>query len=143
MISRCYNPKDNAYKYYGDRNIQVCDEWKNSFESFFQWAINNGWQKELTLDRRENNHGYHPLNCRFVTMQVQAENKKRTIFVSHNGLVKTVAQAAKDKGIHPGMIYHRIKKGVSGETALLSVSERRKQKKDLLELIASKGWLKI
>lgn len=56
---------------YVNRGIEVCDEWQSDFESFHSWAINNGAARELTLDRIDNDKGYSPLNCRWVTQKVQ------------------------------------------------------------------------
>ena len=73
MLQRCYNKSDKNYKYYGARDIIVCNEWINACESFIEWALENGWQKGLTVDRINNDGNYEPSNCRFVT---QAENNK-------------------------------------------------------------------
>jgi hypothetical protein len=70
MLYRCYNPKNREYTYYGARGIKVCDAWLD-FRNFEPWAIQNGWQKGLTIDRTDNDGNYEPSNCRFIT---RAEN---------------------------------------------------------------------
>lgn len=75
--ARCYNPKVQAYKNYGGRGITMCDEWKNDFQLFYKWAINNGYQENLTIDRINNNGNYEPNNCRWTTMAEQNKNKRR------------------------------------------------------------------
>lgn len=55
MRIRCYNPKDKRYERYGGRGITVCDEWRNSFEAFRDWALSNGYSDELTIDRIDTN----------------------------------------------------------------------------------------
>lgn len=75
MKRRCTNNKDQAYYNYGGRGISVCDEW-HGFLPFYNWAINNGWEKGLTIDRKENDGNYEPDNCRFVTRLVQASNRR-------------------------------------------------------------------
>lgn len=50
MKSRCYNSKEKIYKYYGGRGITICDEWKNNFETFYNWAMNNGYKQDLSID---------------------------------------------------------------------------------------------
>lgn len=76
MRQRCYNQVSSAYKHYGARGICVCDEWKNSFEMFENWAVNNGYKETLSIDRIDVNGNYEPHNCRWVTMKVQNNNKR-------------------------------------------------------------------
>lgn len=76
MRKRCTNPNHHAYEYYGGRGITVCDEWLNSYEAFQEWALNNGYEQGLTIDRENNNEGYSPDNCRWVTMLVQSHNQR-------------------------------------------------------------------
>ena len=78
MKNRCYNPKNRAYKNYGQRGIAVCNEWVNSYVSFRDWALTNGWEKGLTIDRRNNDGNYNPENCRWVTSFVQSHNRRNT-----------------------------------------------------------------
>lgn len=76
MKNRCYNTKVKSYKDYGGRGIAVCDEWRDNFKTFYDWAIRNGWSKGLTIDREKNNGDYKPDNCRFVTRAVNNQNKR-------------------------------------------------------------------
>lgn len=82
MKQRCYNKKNPEYKNYGARGICVCDDWKNSFESFNQWASKNGYREGLSIDRINNNLGYHPDNCRFVEQIIQSRNTR--VLYKHN-----------------------------------------------------------
>lgn len=75
---RCNDENHEAYHNYGGRGIFVCSEWNNSFESFFEWAIMNGYTPGLSLDRINNNDGYYPGNCRFVTYSTQNQNRQTT-----------------------------------------------------------------
>jgi len=76
MKQRCFNSKNCNFKDYGDRGITICSEWISSFEEFESWALSNGYEDHLTIDREDNDKGYSPDNCRWVTMEVQSGNKR-------------------------------------------------------------------
>ena len=111
MKQRCYNSNNKAYKNYGGRGIKVCDEWKGSSFSFYNWAINNGYKEGLTLDRIDNEKDYCPQNCRWVTMAVQQNNKRTNRFFTYKGITKTIMQWSKDKNICYGTLIQRINNG--------------------------------
>lgn len=91
MKSRCYYNKNKNYKYYGGRGIIVCDIWKDSFQEFESWALNNGYSDELTIDRINTNKDYTPDNCRWTTPEKQAINRRTQSnnTSGHRGVVRS------------------------------------------------------
>lgn len=78
MKTRCYNKSFPAYKYYGGRGIEICQEWKDNFRNFYDWAICNAYQDNLSIDRINVNGNYDPTNCRWATTKEQANNKRNS-----------------------------------------------------------------
>lgn len=107
MIWRCYRKEHSSYKYYGGRGISVCDEWQ-SFEPFNQWAMDNGYADDLTLDRIDFNGNYEPSNCRWATTKEQANNKRTSRFVTYNGETKTITEWAEKVGISQQAMTERL-----------------------------------
>lgn len=118
MKMRCINPKNKAYKNYGARGVTVCDEWLHSFEVFQRWALVNGYEDGLSLDRIDNNAGYNPSNCRWVTRDVQNNNRRDNRLVEYDGQVRTVAEWARITGLPYEALRRRIAKGEPPEKAL-------------------------
>ena len=77
MKGRCYNPKATCHKDYGGRGITVCDEWKDNFQAFYDWAMPNGYRDDLSIDRIDVNGNYEPSNCRWATASEQQKNKRK------------------------------------------------------------------
>lgn len=85
MRRRCYNMKHHKYLNYGARGIKVCDEWLWGFIPFRNWALANGYNDSLSIDRIDVNDDYKPSNCRWVTAKQQARNRSNTKYVEYNG----------------------------------------------------------
>lgn len=114
MLNRCYRKKSTMYKYYGLRGIKVCNEWKDKkdgFKVFSEWALNNGYAENLSLDRIDCNKGYCPENCRWVDLYVQANNKRNNYKLKINGKVDTVGNWARNLNISYWNLLHYAKGG--------------------------------
>ena len=112
MKSRCENPNVDHYYCYGGRGITYCDEWKD-FEVFKEWAVSNGYEDGLTIDRIDVNGNYEPGNCRWESMTVQHKNTRKAIVLEHNGERHTLREWAKVLGIPKSTLQARYKKGVN------------------------------
>lgn len=91
---RCYREACRSYARYGGRGITVCEEWRSSPESFCEWALANGWEKGLQLDRVDNNGNYEPGNCRWVTSKVNNRNRSNNRIVRVSDSTQMTLQEA-------------------------------------------------
>lgn len=92
MKGRCYNKGSARYADWGGRGIEVCEQWRNSFESFYTWAMANGYQDNLTIDRIDNNRNYCPENCRWVGQQEQCRNRRSNINITIGNSTRTLME---------------------------------------------------
>jgi len=76
MKQRCHNPINKSFKYYGARGILMCDDWFKSSGEFVEWGLANGWEEGLTIERADNDKGYNPDNCLFVTHSTNMQNRR-------------------------------------------------------------------
>lgn len=111
MRLRCYSPSNNRYYRYGGRGITVCDEWKNSFEAFRDWALANGYRDDLSIDRKDNDGPYAPWNCRWATKTQQANNKENTRMIEFDGQKMSIAEWSRFTGLPDGTIRWRLSNG--------------------------------
>lgn len=95
MVQRCTNPKCAGYKDYGERGIYVCDDWMDS-ENFMNWAICNGYEEGLQLDRKDNDGPYSPGNCEFVTRQKNLSHTRHNVFATAFGETKYLREWSRD-----------------------------------------------
>lgn len=117
MKGRCQNPNNDDYEHYGGRGIVVCEEWQE-FEPFYDLAMANGYEKNLTIDRINVNGNYEPSNCRWADVMVQNNNKNDNRYITANGETHTLAEWGRIAGIKPDTIAKRMKKGWSVEDAV-------------------------
>lgn len=118
MKQRCFNKKYHGYHYYGGRGITVCKEWLD-YLPFHNWAMSNGYENNLTLDRKDNNRNYEPGNCRWITHKEQQNNKSSNVVIEFNGKKLNSTQWSIELGFTRGVLYGRLNKlGWSIERAL-------------------------
>ncbi len=108
MKNRCYNKHTINYKHYGGRGVTVCDEWRNDFQAFYNWAINNGYRENLTIDRIDNNKGYSPDNCRFVDRKTQARNRHNIKQYTINGETHCLSEWCEILGLKFDKVRNRV-----------------------------------
>lgn len=124
MKLRCHNPNAINYARYGGKGIRVCEEWLTDRWSFFKWALANGYEDGLEIDRIDNSKGYEPSNCRWVTSTENQNNRSNNRRITINGITKTLAQWALDNDLHLSTICRRIKAGWTEEAALTTPSQK-------------------
>lgn len=118
MRNRCDKGNRADSKYYHDKNITYCDDWKD-YHAFQDWAINHGYSDNLTLDRIDSKKSYCPENCRWITIQQQQRNRSCCLYFTHDGETKTLSEWAKQYGINRTTLHDRIfKLGYSFEQAI-------------------------
>lgn len=111
MRRRCSDTNCPEYYLYGGRGIEVCDEWDNSYEPFMNWAKENGYKRDLTIDRIDVNGNYEPNNCRWVTPKQQANNRRTNNYITINGETRTLTQWCEINGVNCSTAFNRIKYG--------------------------------
>ena len=129
MKERVLNPNNTRYKNYGERGIKICDEWKDSFESFYNWAMNNGYKEGLTIERKNVNGDYCPENCEWITFEEQRHNKTKnsTHWIEYNGQKLTMKQWSELLNINYKTLENRINKyHWSIEKALTTPTKKEK-----------------
>lgn len=121
MIQRCTNPASQAYNDYGGRGIAVCDRWKGSFEAFYA-DMGPRPSPDHTLDRRNTDGNYEPGNCRWVTWDVQQNNRRNNVRVDHEDASETLSNVARRSGVTYQSLWVRVrKKGMSVEEAIADI----------------------
>lgn len=119
MKARCYNKNSISYKYYGKKGVIICDEWldkKKGFKTFYNWALNNGYKSNLTIDRINSKGIYEPQNCRWADINVQNNNRTICHYITYKGKTLTLSQWAKKCMLSPGVLLYKINKIGEKET---------------------------
>lgn len=107
---RCTNPKSSIYSHYGGRGIKLSDQWLD-FTSFMHWSLSNGYENDLTIERKDVNGDYCPENCKWVSMEHQNLNKRNTLLVEYKGEIKPLKTWCEELGLGYVRIWKRLNKG--------------------------------
>ena len=118
MKTRTSNVKQDKNNRYVNRGITICDEWANDYYVFEKWALENGYEENLTIDRIDNNKGYSPDNCRWANATQQANNRRTNRMIEYNGEIDTLANWARKFNVKYSSLQHQLDKGLSFEKAL-------------------------
>ena len=111
MKNRCYNQSHKYYKHYGGKGITICDEWKNDYVKFKEWAMQNGYDDTMSIDRINNNKGYEPSNCRFIYYRDQPKNRDCNHRVVVDGVEMNVSDVSRKYGIPISTVCYRANRG--------------------------------
>lgn len=138
MLTRCYNEKEKAYKFYGGRGIYVADCWRgeNGFKNFFA-AMGKRPSRRHQIERKDNDGPYGPDNCCWATRQEQSYNKRSTIKVLLDGVTVSLTEACRRKGLKYHIILPRVKAGMTFEQA--ATAPVRRSRGSGLRLVARKA----
>lgn len=127
VLARCYNKNSASFKYYGGNGVVMCDEWKNDFMTFYNWAIKNGWRKGLHLDKdklssKRVGNIYAPDFCCFIEKKENSRHKSNNIYLLYNNK----EQCLMDWSIETGISYNTLRARIirlkwSAEKALSTV----------------------
>ena len=127
MFSRCYNEKDKDFKNYGARGVDICEEWKSSKTAFQEWSLANGYANNLTIDRIDNNKGYSPENCHWVTIKQQQRNKRNNVKYEVDGRLLTVPEIAEIINMNVRTLSSRLRSGMNIYNAICKPVRYRKK----------------
>lgn len=136
MIDRCVNSKNKRYKNYGGRGITICNEWKDDFQKFYEWAITNGYKEEIlpnginkwTIDRIDNNGNYEPNNCRWATNMQQCNNTSINVIIKHGNETHTLSEWCRIYNIQTQTAGDRILRGITDFNKIFYKGRLRKSK---------------
>lgn len=108
---RCLNQNCASYENYGGRGIKICDDWKNDFSAFAEWAMLHGYEEGLTIERIDNDGDYEPSNCKWIPKSEQPKNRRTCRYVELDGEKHTISEWARITGINRGTLSDRLKRG--------------------------------
>lgn len=118
MKTRATNPNHPEANSYHNRGIDICEEWKNSYPAFLNWALQNGYTDDLSIDRIDVNGDYCPENCRWATTKEQSVNRRNTVYWEKDGEKIPIFVYCEERGLNYRTVKSRIRSGWDIERAL-------------------------
>lgn len=109
MKQRCLNKNNPGFKHYGGRGISICKAWEDA-SGFIEWALNNGYSDDLSIERKNNDGDYEPSNCIWIKQPQQLRNTRSTIKITYNGITLCRKDWAKKIGLSDPAFQKRLKK---------------------------------
>lgn len=107
---RTSNPNNKSYARYGGRGISVCEEWRENYVNFRDWALNNGYSDNLTIERIDVNGDYCPENCRWATVKEQCNNRRTNVLIEWNGKTQNIERWSEETGIPYKILHDRYRR---------------------------------
>ena len=136
ILHRCYNTKDTHYANYGGKGVVICEEWKESFDNFVEWAFSSGYEQGLQIDRIDNDGNYEPSNCRWVSLKENCRNRGSNILVEYNGKLVTLVEVSEIlKRPYKEVYYQYRKYGIKRSS--LKICQHRGNQSDCERLIGT------
>lgn len=136
ILHRCYNTKDTHYANYGGKGVVICEEWKESFDNFVEWAFSSGYKQGLQIDRIDNDGNYEPSNCRWVSLKENCRNRGSNILVEYNGKLVTLVELSEIlKRPYKEVYYQYRKYGIKRSS--LKICQHRGNQSDCERLIGT------
>lgn len=128
------NPNNhNCKNNYKKLGIKMCDEWRNSFEAFKDWALQNGYKEEklpngrnkYEIDRIDTYGDYKPSNCRWVTTKEQMNNQTTNKKITYNGKTQNLSQWVDELGLKYSLVESRLFNGWDVERAFTESPDKK------------------
>lgn len=124
MKARCHSPTCREFRWYGVRGIEVCQEWRESFDAFLADMGERPFP-DASIERIDNNKGYSPDNCRWIPRREQSLNQRSNLLLTWRGETKHLAEWSRETGISSRALSWRLRNGWSIERALTTPPQKR------------------
>lgn len=134
MLDRCYNDQNDRFYTYGERGVSVCEEWREDFHVFARWALENGWNQSLWIERADVNGSYSPSNCTFIGRKEQMRNKTNNVIVCIDGVEKCFAEWCELFGVDYYKAWARYRvHGISDANLIFYPGDLREKRPGILQ----------
>jgi hypothetical protein len=134
MIDRCHRPHARSYSDYGAKGIRVCDEWRNDFHTYAQFALSHGWKPELTIERTDYRGDYQPDNCCYMTRKEQSRNQSRNINLTIDGETKCLSEWCEILGFNHSTAMSRYRRGATDPQDIFYKGNNKKRRVEMRSL---------